>query len=73
MIENSSRPGALVLDVFAGSGSSLIAAERTGRVWGGMELDPAYCDVIAARWAIFTGGEPSWVSATGETNAGALR
>ena len=54
-IENSSRPGALVLDPFAGSGSTLIAAERTGRVCAAVELDPTYCDIILARWETFTG------------------
>ena len=54
-IENSSRPGALVLDPFAGSGSTLIAAERTGRVCAAVELDPRYGDVILARWEAFTG------------------
>jgi DNA modification methylase len=73
MVENSSRPGDLVVDVCAGSASSLVAAERTGRVWAGLELDPAYCDVIAARWAAFTGGEPRWVSATGELTSGTVR
>jgi DNA modification methylase len=53
-IENSSRPGNVVLDVFLGSGSTLIAAERTGRVCYGMELDEGYCDVIVARWQAFT-------------------
>ena len=66
-IENSSRSGDLVLDMFAGSGSTLIAAVRTGRVWAGLELDPRYCDVIAARWASLTGGEPRWEPA-GETS-----
>jgi len=54
-IENSSRPGALVFDPFAGSGSTLIAAVRTGRVCAAIELDPRYCDVILARWEGFTG------------------
>ena len=70
-IENSSLTGALVLDVFAGSGSSLIAAERAGRSWAGVELDPAYCDVIAARWAAFTGGEVRRVPAQAEPAAAA--
>jgi DNA modification methylase len=38
-----------------GSGSMLIACERTGRISAGIELDPAYCDVIVARWEAFTG------------------
>ena len=54
-IVNSSRPGALILDPFAGSGSTLIACERTGRVAALIELDPIYCDVIIARWEAFTG------------------
>jgi DNA modification methylase len=54
-IENSSDPGALVLDPFMGSGSTLIACERTGRINAGVELDPRYCDVIIARWEAFTG------------------
>ena len=55
-LENSSRPGDLVLDLFLGSGSTLIAAERTGRLCLGMELDPRYCAVAIARWEAFTGG-----------------
>jgi DNA modification methylase len=55
-ITNSSRPGALVLDIFAGSGSTLIAAERTGRRCAALELDPVYVDVILARWERFSGG-----------------
>jgi DNA modification methylase len=54
-MEYSSRPGENVLDLFGGSGSSLIAAEQTGRKAFLMELDPLYCDVIVARWEQFTG------------------
>jgi len=57
-IEHSSRPDDLVLDLFGGSGSTLIAAERTGRRGAMLELDPVYCDVIVARWTAFAGGEP---------------
>ncbi len=56
-IENSSEPGDAVLDLFLGSGSTLIAAERTGRVCLGMEVDPHYCSVAIARWAAFSGGK----------------
>ncbi len=44
-----------VLDLFLGSGSTLIAAEKTGRKCYGMELDPKYCDVIVKRWEDYTG------------------
>lgn len=54
-LNNSSQPGAHVLDLFLGSGSTLIAAERTGRVCLGLELDPRYVDVAIARWESFTG------------------
>ncbi len=53
-IENSSRPGDVVLDLFLGSGSTLIAAERTGRVCYGMELDAHYASIVLARWEAFT-------------------
>lgn len=54
-IEYSSRPGENVLDLFGGSGSTLIAAEETGRTAYLLELDPLYCDVIVKRWEGFTG------------------
>jgi DNA modification methylase len=51
----SSRRGEHVLDLFGGSGSTLIAAERLGRKAFLMEIDPAYCDVIVTRWQEYTG------------------
>jgi DNA modification methylase len=54
-IQYSSRPGENVLDLFGGSGSTLIAAEQTGRVAYLMEVDPLYCDVIVTRWQQFKG------------------
>lgn len=49
-IRNSSRKGDLILDLFGGSGSTLIAAEKNGRHARLMEIDPHYCDVIRSRW-----------------------
>ena len=54
-ISNSSKKGQQVLDLFGGSGSTLIACEKTGRQARLMELDPRYCDVIVKRWQQFTG------------------
>ena len=54
-IRNSSRPGSVVLDPFGGSGTTLIAAEKSGRVARLIELDPKYVDVIVRRWEEFTG------------------
>jgi len=54
-IENSSTHGATVLDLFLGSGSTLIACEQLGRICYGMEIDPVYCDVIVKRWETLTG------------------
>jgi DNA modification methylase len=54
-MEFSSRPGEHVLDLFGGSGSTMIAAEQTGRKAFLMELDPLYCDVAVARYERFTG------------------
>ena len=46
-----------VIDPFMGSGTTLIACEKTGRKCYGMEIDPHYCDVIVKRWEQFTGGK----------------
>ncbi len=54
-ILNSSKLGDIVLDGFGGSGSTLIAAEKTGRSARLIELDPKFCDVIVKRWEEFTG------------------
>jgi DNA modification methylase len=54
-INNSSKGQDIVLDLFGGSGSTLIACEKTGRINRSMELDPKYCDVIVQRWQEFTG------------------
>ncbi|MEL0436700.1 site-specific DNA-methyltransferase [Phycobacter sp. K97] len=56
-IRNSSRRGDLVFDPFGGSGTTLIAAETTGRRAALLELDPRYVDVIVRRWQQFTGKE----------------
>lgn len=56
-LKNSSAKGNTVLDTFTGSGSTLIAAERLGRVFRGMEITPIYCDVIVRRWQEFTGAD----------------
>jgi len=68
-IENSSNQGAIVLDPFAGSGSTIMACVATERIGRSIELDPAYCDVIAQRYQEATGnipllnGEPKDISA----------
>src|ERR1700730_10445681 len=54
-IANNSRPGQAIYDPFLGSGTSLIAAEMTGRVCYGVELTPGYVDVVVRRWQGFTG------------------
>src|SRR5499427_3333754 len=54
-IANNSRPGQAIYDPFLGSGTSVIAAEMTGRVCYGLELNPHYVDVIVRRWQHFTG------------------
>lgn len=55
LIKNSSKENNRILDLFGGSGSTLIAAEQTNRISYLMELDPKYCDVIIKRWEALTG------------------
>ena len=55
LIKNSSKQEEIVLDVFGGSGTTLIACEQNNRINYMMELDPKYVDVIINRWEIFTG------------------
>jgi DNA modification methylase len=62
-IQYSSRHGENVLDLFGGSGSTLIGCEQTGRKAFLMELDPLYCDVIVERWEKFTGKKAESVEA----------
>jgi hypothetical protein len=65
-IKDCSRRNDLVLDPFAGSGTVLIAAERTGRRARAIEIDPHYVDVAVKRWQAYT-GKAAVLSATGET------
>ena len=64
--ENWSKPKDAVVDLFGGSGSTLMACEQTDRVCFMMELDPKYCDVIIQRWQDFT-GKTATHEATGKT------
>ena len=54
-IENNSSPGQAVYEPFCGSGTTIIAAEMTGRCCHAIELNPAYVDVAVTRWQDFTG------------------
>jgi DNA modification methylase len=65
-IRNSSRKGDLVFDPFGGSGTTLIAAEKTGRHASLIELDPKYVDVIVRRWQEFT-GETAVLESSGQS------
>jgi DNA modification methylase len=72
-IKNSSIANDIVLDIFLGSGSTLIACEQTDRVCYGMELDPRYVDVIRKRWAKYTHPdtwEEEWEALTPIVNSG---
>jgi DNA modification methylase len=62
LLHNSTRVGDIVYDGFLGSGSTLIACERTGRSCRGIELDPRYCDAIVKRWEKLTGGKAQLAS-----------
>lgn len=67
-IENNSRKGDFVYDPFLGSGTTVIAAEMTGRKCLGLEIDAGYVDVIVLRWEAFT-GKKAVLAATGRTYA----
>jgi DNA methylase len=60
-LQDVTRRGERVLDVFLGSGTTLIAAERCGRRFCGIDIDPAYVDVAVDRWVAMTGGTPKRV------------
>jgi len=66
-IQLSSKPGENVLELFGGSGSTLIACEQTGRNCYAMEIDEAFCDVIVQRWQEFTGKTAKHIPANGES------
>ncbi|GIW56298.1 MAG: methyltransferase [Nitrospiraceae bacterium] len=68
-MQYSSRAGENVLDLFGGSGSTLIAAEQTGRRCFMMELDPLYCDVIVQRFEKFTGKKAERIPTSEEVTA----
>ena len=61
-IQDVTRRGDLVLDLFLGSGTTLIACERSGRRFRGLDIDPAYVDVAIERWTAMTGGTPQAVA-----------
>lgn len=65
-IDKTTRNGSMVLDLFGGSGSTLIACEKNNRIARLMELDPKYCDVIVTRWQNFT-GQKAKLESTGQT------
>ncbi|HEX2281605.1 MAG TPA: site-specific DNA-methyltransferase [Thermomicrobiales bacterium] len=65
-MQDVTRRGELVLDTFLGSGTTLIASERCGRRFRGIDIDPAYVDVAIERWVAMTGGTPRLA----ETRAG---
>jgi hypothetical protein len=67
-IENNSSPGQAVYDPFVGSGTTIIAAEMTGRACHAIELHPPYVDVSVIRWQNFT-GKKATLEATGATFA----
>jgi len=65
-IQYSSQPGENVLDLFGGSGSTMVACEQTERRAYLMELDPLYCDVIVQRWRRLTGRPVRWENRAGK-------
>ena len=67
--QDVTKQGDLVLDIFLGSGTSLIAAERVGRRFRGLDIDPAYVDLAMQRWSDLTGKEPVLVHRANEEAA----
>jgi DNA modification methylase len=65
-IRDVTKQGDIVLDPFSGSGTTIIAAEKTGRLARAVEIDPRYCDVAVRRWEAFT-GKTALLAETGET------
>ncbi len=68
-IENATMPGELVVDAFLGSGTAIIAAERTGRRCYGFDLEPRYCGVILERWEATSGGRARRLEVAASTSA----
>jgi len=68
-IENNSSPGQAVYDPFVGSGTTIIAAEMTGRACHAIEISPQYCDVAVQRWERFTGQKAALKRASAEPTA----
>jgi site-specific DNA-methyltransferase (adenine-specific) len=68
LLKLTTKVNDIVLDPFAGSGSTLIAAEETKRKCYAIELDPAYCDVIIERWEKFTGNKAELIESFEENN-----
>ena len=69
-IQDVTRRGDLVLDTFLGSGTTLVAAERTGRICRGVEIDPSYVDVAIERWEAITGKTAERADSAGSYLAG---
>ena len=65
-LQDVTKRGDLVLDIFLGSGTTLVAAERSGRRFRGVDIDPAYVDVAIERWEMITGQEARKASADGQ-------
>lgn len=72
-IKDCSRRGEIVLDAFSGSGTTLIAAEKSGRRGYALELDPAYVDVAVRRWQRLTGKQATDAAGGGSFDALAQR
>jgi DNA modification methylase len=66
---NNTKGGDIILDSFGGSGTTLIAAEKNGRIARLMELDPKYCDVIVKRWEDFTGKKAELINGSADISA----